>query len=105
MSNKVRNALRVVTKVLIIIRAVDQLFLIFPVVIGMFAYRFIDEGPEHKTGKIIWSILIIIFSSDIAGVLMLLDALLPYKENAKKEVEDKKAQPVVDAESKEVNND
>ena len=92
MTKEIRGYLRLAAKIFIIVEAVLTFYLIFPVILGIFAYRYVDDESDNKNTKLIWAILTLVLVSRVAGILMLVDIFVP--ENAEeKPAEEKKEEP------------
>lgn len=101
MNKELRGTLRLVARIFIIIEAVLMFYFIYPVILGIFAYRYVDlEGEENKNTKLIWAILTLILVSRVAGVLMLVDIFVPDQEE--KPAEEKKEEKPAEVEKAEV---
>ena len=91
MTKEIRGYLRLAAKIFIIVEAVLTFYLIFPVILGIFAYRYVDDESENKNTKLVWAILTLILVSRVAGILMLVDIFVP--DEAAKPAEEKKEEP------------
>ena len=91
MTKEIRGYLRLAAKIFIIVEAVLTFYLIFPVILGIFAYRYVDDEGDNKNTKLIWAILTLVLVSRVAGILMLVDIFVPDAEE--KPAEEKKEEP------------
>ncbi len=93
MTKQTKDTLRLIAKIFIIVGAVLQFYLIYPIILGIFAYRYIDEpnkeGENVSTVKLVWAIITTILVSLVSGVLMLVDIFVPEKEEKPEVVEAK----------------
>lgn len=62
--------MKTAAKVFIIISMICNFWLIYPLVLGLFALKHLDEDESTKD-LLVWSILTLIFISPISGILML----------------------------------
>ena len=63
--------MKTAAKVLLIIGMVCNFYLIYPIILGIYAYKMIDNAKK-KDDLILWGILSIVFVSILGGVFMLL---------------------------------
>jgi hypothetical protein len=59
-------------KIFLVIGMVLTFFLIYPIVLGIIAYRKLDEENISRDDLVLWGILSLFFVSPIAGLLILL---------------------------------
>lgn len=95
MTKQTKETLRLIAKIFIIVGAVLQFYLIYPIILGIFAYRYIDEpnkdGENVSTVKLVWAIITTILVSFVSGVLMLVDIFVPETEEKPEVVEAKES--------------
>ena len=63
--------MKTAAKVLLIIGMVCTFYLIYPIILGIYAYKMIDNAKK-KEDLMLWGILSIFFVSTLGGVFMLL---------------------------------
>jgi len=59
-------------KIFLVIGMVLTFFLIYPIVLGIIAYRKLDEENISRDDLVLWGILSLFFVSPVAGLLILL---------------------------------
>ncbi len=92
MTKELKGTLRLVAKIFIIVEAVMTFYLIFPVILGIFAYRYVDDDNQEQNTRLVWAIITLILVSRVAGILMLVDTLVPTSDEAVEAKEEEKAE-------------
>ena len=92
MTRKTKETLKLLAKIFLIVEAVLAFWLVYPIVLGIFAYKYLDDESAEQNVRVIWAVLTFVFVSRVAGIIMGVNIFLPVKDDEAPAVEEKKAE-------------